>query len=278
MPADGSGMNEPQYWIAQGENVQGPFARSVVRQWIADGRVRADMLFSLEGGAWVQGHDCPELFPTEQAAPPALPSAPGAYAAPVAAAPAPSRGGSRRRRSSGRRRAAVRRDDDYDDDGGYRGRRGARATPPGSVMVVVVLDFIGAALYGFAGIAGILLVAAAKKEGPTGPIGNVILLLALVSLVMAAAYLVLGILIKGGSNGARITQMVLSAIGILLGLVGIVQGGVDITRILGLAINILIVVLLMGREASVFFAESGGRGMPRRRGGGRRSRRRRRRY
>ena len=44
---------EPRYFIAQGENVQGPFTRSRVLDLVRQGKVRADMMFSLEGGEWV---------------------------------------------------------------------------------------------------------------------------------------------------------------------------------------------------------------------------------
>ncbi|MDF1702257.1 MAG: GYF domain-containing protein, partial [Planctomycetota bacterium] len=168
-------MNDPQYWIAQGEDVQGPYARSKLRAWIAAGRVRPDMLFSLEGGEWVQGHDCPELFAPEigggaSSGPPAMPAA---QAAPASAAP--SRGGGRRRRRPARARGPARRDRDQDDDDGGRGRHARPAGPPGAVMTVVILDFLGVALYGFLGVGAILLVAAAKKDGSTGMIGNMIL-------------------------------------------------------------------------------------------------------
>ena len=258
-------MNEPQYWIAQGENVQGPFGRQQVLAWIDAGKVRADMLFSRDGGDWVAGHELPELFaPAAPAAAPPPPVAPAFDDAP----PARSRG--RHGRSAARSR---RHDyDDYDDEPrGRPARRGGKPKPPGAVMTVVILDFISAALYGFAGVASFLLVAAAKKEGEGGGLTNIVLFLGLVALVMAALYLLLGILIKGGSSGARVAQILLSGLGILMGLGTLVQGEVDISSIIGLAINILIVVLLLGRDASAFFtAASGmtGRRRPRTVGGG----------
>lgn len=61
----------------RGGEVQGPFATSRVREWIADGRIRADMWFCKDGAAWVQGHELPDLFPapasgSAQAPPPPL--------------------------------------------------------------------------------------------------------------------------------------------------------------------------------------------------------------
>ena len=68
---------ETRYYIAQGENVQGPFPRSRVLALIAEGKVRADMLFSAEGGDWVSGHECPDLFPSGTAPAPTSGAAPG---------------------------------------------------------------------------------------------------------------------------------------------------------------------------------------------------------
>ena len=67
-------MCEPQWTIAQGENVQGPFPESKVRRYIEAGRVRADMLFSRDGGDWVPGHEIPALFPPATRQPPPLPT------------------------------------------------------------------------------------------------------------------------------------------------------------------------------------------------------------
>ena len=61
---------ESNYHIAQGENVQGPYTKSQVEQLIEEGKVRVDMLFSRDGADWVEGRDCPELFPD------AMPAAP----------------------------------------------------------------------------------------------------------------------------------------------------------------------------------------------------------
>ena len=65
---------ESNYHIAQGENVQGPYTKSQVLQLIEEGKVRQDMLFSKDGADWVEGGQCPELFPSAQ---------------PLAAAPTP---------------------------------------------------------------------------------------------------------------------------------------------------------------------------------------------
>ncbi len=62
---------EPRYFIAQGENVQGPFTRSRVLELARQGKVCAEMMFSLEGGEWVQGHQVPDLFPQAAGATPA---------------------------------------------------------------------------------------------------------------------------------------------------------------------------------------------------------------
>ncbi|MDA1196068.1 MAG: hypothetical protein O2894_12930, partial [Planctomycetota bacterium] len=104
-------MSEPQYYIAQGEKVQGPFplSRRVVG-WAQMGRVRPDMLFSREGGAWVAGRDCPEIFGTvpvpvvpAQLVRPVRAVQPAQVVPAAAVAPVVSRGGSRGLASRGRR-------------------------------------------------------------------------------------------------------------------------------------------------------------------------------
>ena len=248
-------MTEPQYYIAQGQDVQGPFPRSRILSWIEQGKVRDDMLFSLEGGDWVPGHDVPELFPTATPAPLAAP-APG-HAPVRGGAPAPAR------RRGGR--APRRRRDDYDDyDDEPRGRRSLhRGKPraPSSVMVVVILDFIGAAIYGGLGVFSIIAVAAVRSTGEkTGAAGNFLLLLGMFTIALAIAFIVLGILIKGGSNGARIAQVIISGLALLSGMGGLASGDVGFGTLFGIAINILIIAMLFGREASMFFAEASGRG------------------
>lgn len=257
-------MNESQYWIAQGENVQGPFSQQQVQGWIAAGKVREEMFFSRDGGDWVTGSELPELFPPAAAAAPVA-------AAPHHAAPAPQRAATYDDEPPARSRRGSRAG-----RGGRGGRGGGKPPVPGAVLTVVILDFIGAALYGFTGVAGILLVAAAKSEGGAGAIGNALLLVSLFILVLAAAFLVLGLLIKGGSNGARITQIVLSGLGLLLGLSGLLREGISLSSLIGLAINGTIVVLLLTADAAAFFRDAQGGG--RRRGGRGRDRGRRRRY
>ncbi|MHC5011377.1 MAG: hypothetical protein ACYTG6_10560 [Planctomycetota bacterium] len=60
---------ETRYYIAQGENVQGPFPRSKVVDLIRQGRARPDMLYSAEGGPWIVGHEVADLFPGGAAGP-----------------------------------------------------------------------------------------------------------------------------------------------------------------------------------------------------------------
>ncbi len=59
---------ESRYFVAVGQNVQGPFTQKRLLELIAIGKVHADMMFSLEGGEWVSGSQCPELFPRAPAA------------------------------------------------------------------------------------------------------------------------------------------------------------------------------------------------------------------
>lgn len=56
-----------QYFIRTRDGrVQGPFPAVSIQSWIASGKVRPEMEFSVDGAAWVQGHACPELFGTEE--------------------------------------------------------------------------------------------------------------------------------------------------------------------------------------------------------------------
>ncbi len=130
---------EPRYFIAQGENVQGPFTRTRVLELIQQGKVRADMMFSLEGGAWVQGHQVPDLFPAGAAG-----SAPLAgYADAQGHTPAPpTPAGATPRPSSGRRG----------------GRRRPRLRPHrgGTVLTMGILGIVCAGCFVFGIIAWVM--------------------------------------------------------------------------------------------------------------------------
>ena len=98
-------MSEPQYFIRQGEVVQGPFSGERIRGWIATGRVRPEMELSDDGTRFRRGDQFPGLFD-----------------APVAAA-----------ESESAPRPGRRRDDD---SGPRRSRSTSRPPPPASIVVI----------------------------------------------------------------------------------------------------------------------------------------------
>jgi len=123
---------EPRYFIAQGENVQGPFTRSRVMDLVRQGKVTADMMFSLEGGEWVQGHQIPDLFPqTSGAAPAPLAGYSDAqgHTPPPPTAPRPGDGHGSGRAGSGR--------------GGRGPRGGGRRVRPHRGAMILVFGILG---------------------------------------------------------------------------------------------------------------------------------------
>ncbi len=275
-------MREPQYFIAQGQDVQGPFDKSRVLKWIQAGRARPEMLYSLEGGDWRQGHQCPELFPPPGVAPVQVPQAQPAvpYAAqpayPVADAPLPAsvRGGGRRRRRGYRGGRSYGHHDDYDD--GPRGRYARPSGPPGEVTTVVFLDFITGALYGL--LAGLSFLATAAID-PDDPFTNpdaersFFLLAGIVFTVFCIGYIVLGLAIRGGSGVARTIHIMLSCLGLLFGLRELTQG-LSFSSFLQIALPLVIILLLLSPNANAFFGRrAAGRGGRRMRGGRGRRRR-----
>ncbi len=53
---------EDRWWIAQGENVQGPFTTPVMRRFIRTGKATEDRRYSRDGRTWTVGRALPELF------------------------------------------------------------------------------------------------------------------------------------------------------------------------------------------------------------------------
>jgi hypothetical protein len=249
---------ERTYYISQGKNVQGPFERSRILGWIESGRVRPEMLFSLDGNAWVRGHDCPDLFgltldPTPAvtpavpsvAVPPAVLAAPPAPAVPEARAP-----GSR---TSGRRTARE-----------ERPRRGGRRRIPGSVGTVSIIDFI---LAGLRLLLALLLNGVATRLheatelerafGLSRSADQVIGLLqtmAVVYVMVAILGFVMGAWIRSGSRTAWGVHLVFAALASAAELWSVLDGNVRLGAILALALDVLVLVLLLGRDARAFFA------------------------
>ena len=240
---------ETQYYIAQGEQVQGPFPVSRVLAWIESGKVRPEMLFSREGGAWRAGHECPELFPVARSG--------------------------RARRSPARRAGRGRAPSD-EPGPGRRSRRSVRRAAPGSVLTVVVLDFIAVVLYALLGflMLGVGAVAAARHSGSEG-LAQWFQIFGVVMLVFAGAYVALAVFLIKGSSVARVLQIALSALSLVASLVQIVRiGTVEMMGMFGLALNALIIVLLLTPTAAAFFTGADPARSSRRGGGGRPARRR----
>lgn len=89
-----------QIWIRQGENVQGPFTRAKILEWMHQGRILTTMQLSADGRNWRMAGEAEDLLVDSPAAP--VPVAPPAPAVPVAEVV--STGPSRPRHAAGRRR------------------------------------------------------------------------------------------------------------------------------------------------------------------------------
>ena len=260
-------MSETQYYIAQGENVQGPFPESKVRDYIQRGRVRKEMMFSVNGGDWVKGSTLPQLFPAAQAPPP--PAKKTAPAAP--AAPAPARARVRDEpapRGHTPRRARV----------ADRPRRG----PPSGFLTASIMDFIYAGL-ALAGGAWLSMMSSAAIErlrnSPEGIIESwtnpelieqleVFVTMGWVFVVSGCVALVMGIAIRSGTAEARTAQFIVS-IG-LLGLCGWAMWNqwIGVITLIGFGTQVAAIFLMMQLRPTAGKPAHGGteRPPPRRRG------------
>lgn len=129
---------------------------------------------------------------------------------------------------------------------------------PGQVTAVAVLGFIAAGILLLAGLLFLTLGgiggAVANEAGAEG-VGAIIaafaMIFAVVFLGMGALQLVVSIGILKGKGWARITQVVLSGIGILLNLATLVTG--DMSQLVGLAVNVMIIVFLFMGTSTTWF-------------------------
>lgn len=268
---------EPQFWIAQGQQVQGPFPLSRVRGWIAAGRARPEMLYSRDGGPWRPGPEHPELFPAPAAAvppvarpvaPAAAPVAPVAPVVPVApvapvvpvapvapvavpvaraAAAAPGRPG---------RRAGA----------GRTGRRPPRRAP-GTVLAAQIIDFISGAANILWGVRLLHLASTARMRARLEGFGDdAVSEIALQQAISTANYIgwasiligggliALGFWLGRGRPAARNVQLGLVGLALLAALWQLMEGVSAVVAVAGLVFPAIIACLLLGPRASDFFA------------------------
>ncbi|MDA1195455.1 MAG: hypothetical protein O2894_09760, partial [Planctomycetota bacterium] len=69
----------------------------------------------------------------------------------------------------------------------------------------------------------------------------------------AAAYLGLAFAIKAGAGGARIIQILLSSLALLRSGWSLMSEGLGATSVIGIAINVLILVILFQRDTAAYF-------------------------
>jgi hypothetical protein len=127
---------------------------------------------------------------------------------------------------------------------------------PGSVKAVSIIQWVVAGLLilgGLVALAGLALLGTAFGSGGAGAaIGFVV---AVVLWAFAAAYVVLGRLLRKGSRGARIASVVLAGIGVLYAL-GSMRNGI-LSPLLSLVLNGAIIYLLMFEaQAKAFFGDT----------------------
>jgi hypothetical protein len=264
----------PRYYIAQGQDVQGPFERAALLQWIQQGKVRPEMMFCEEDtDTWVSGHDCPDLFPHLARPAPLVP----VPRQPVAPQPAPVY-------EMDEGPAPVPRSLRHDVEHAHRAHRAPPA--PGGVIFAAVLDFLNAAicLWFVIGVVQWMDLMDALTGGEYDKSPFIGLMLA--GALFALGYIVLGFFLLKGSSGARIVQYVLSGLGIFAAVLRLSQIGeagsaAKLTLGISIAVAVLVIVLISTPQASEFFARSGRRHPyrgPPRGGAYRRRPRRRRRY
>ncbi len=169
---------EDQWWIAQGDNVQGPFTTDVVRRFIRAGRATEDLRYSRDGGTWTVGREFPALF----APPPTIDNA----SDPRTRVEAYGRVFDDSRADGGQTFDAV-------DDG-----------PPVSIKVASWIVYLTAILLLFSVCVRIASVPGGADARDLLPL--------LLALFMALLYAVLGYLLVKGHHYARITLIVVNVI------------------------------------------------------------------
>jgi hypothetical protein len=129
-----------------------------------------------------------------------------------------------------------------------------RAGVPTGVKVISVLYYIAALLFLMGGLA--LIIGSNALNSVLGTLGPLVAILGSVAgiifLALAVLFFFVGKDLWRGRNWARVTVLVLSALGILSGLYAIALG--DLTSITGLVINLIIGgYLLLNRSVKAAF-------------------------
>jgi hypothetical protein len=128
---------------------------------------------------------------------------------------------------------------------------------PGTVTAAAVILFVGAGLALLA-CCGLNLLASDAELAPEG--SRLVLLISGILGVSGVLNLVFGYFLLQGRQWARITTIVLSAIGIVLQIVGFVTGGETGSTVagscVGILLNIIVIRLLSGSSASEYFRAS----------------------
>lgn len=214
-------MQEAEYFIRQGDSVQGPFPESQIRAWVAQGRARQDMEFAEPGQVWVSGHDLPHLFAPE--------GEPEAYR--------PERSVGRRSRGRAGRRSRGSHPDDGEEGFSY----ADRPTPPTPVVIASILIYLMGTLVG---ITGVLLLMMTH--------GLNVLMLALSVLVLAVAYFVLGTGVRKGAPTARNLVILITALFIAIRIKDLIETGNLV--LVGAVLNgvVMIVLLVLPASAAYF--------------------------
>ena len=283
-------MNEPQYYIAQGQDVQGPFTAAKIRAYIRAGRVRKEMMFSRDGGPWVAGSEIPELFPAAQASPPPLPAQPPdteagffpphSTSAPAARRPAPAA----RRAAPAARRARGNVEGENQARYGARkasprrarvAERRARGTPSG-FLTASIMDFVFGGL-GMAGGAYVAMISSAAIEAvESNPemmlrawanpdlVEQLEALVTMGWIFVAAGFVsvVMAIVVRSGTPEARTGQFVVSFACMGLCVWAMTQGWIGVITLLGFAAHAAAAFIMFQLKPA---APGGGRAAPERR-------------
>jgi hypothetical protein len=125
---------------------------------------------------------------------------------------------------------------------------------PGAVTAAGVILYIGA---GLALVVGCLLLLAGSGDTYTGSDKSVALVSAVIYAISGVGNAVLAYFIMKGRRWAQVVTIVLSAIGLLYGLVSVFAGGsANVSGCIAVLLNAVIIGLLLSSSAKAYFSRT----------------------
>ncbi|WP_022884940.1 hypothetical protein [Glaciibacter superstes] len=118
------------------------------------------------------------------------------------------------------------------------------------LLIGVIIDLIFAALTALVGFVVV-------GDGDSAPMFAAQITAAIVTIVLSVILLLVAFAMRNGRNWARIVVIILSVLGVFSGILSVfgADAGFNIPfAIIGIAINILVIVLLLTKSARAYFA------------------------